>query len=56
MSRIISGKIRLNVQRVELGSVVEAETVRLSAEASSPQQVLDPLLVSYQVTQHACSR
>jgi len=30
MSRIISGKIRLNVQRVELGSVVEAavETVR----------------------------
>lgn len=47
MSRIISGKIRLNVQRVELGSVVEAavETVRLSAEAKEIrlQQVLDPL-------------
>jgi len=45
MSRIISGKIRLNVQHVELGSVVEAavETVRLSAEARTLQQVLDPL-------------
>lgn len=47
MSRIISGKIRLNVQRVDLGSVIEAavETVRLSAEAKEIrlQQVLDPL-------------
>ncbi|MBV8886089.1 MAG: PAS domain-containing protein [Chroococcidiopsidaceae cyanobacterium CP_BM_RX_35] len=47
MSRIISGKIRLNVQRVELGSVIEAavETVRLSAEVKAIrlQQVLDPL-------------
>ncbi len=47
MSRIISGKLRLNVQRVELGFVIEAavETVRLSAEAREIrlQQVLDPL-------------
>lgn len=47
MSRIISGKLRLNVQRVELGSVIEAavETVRLSAEAKKIrlQQVIDPV-------------
>ena len=47
MNRIISGKIRLNVQRVELGSVIEAalETVSLAAEAKDIrlQKVLDPL-------------
>lgn len=47
MSRIISGKLRLNVQRVELGAVIEAalETVRLSAEVKNIrlQKVLDPL-------------
>lgn len=47
MSRIISGKLRLNVQRVELSSVIAAalETVRLSAEAKNIrlQEVIDPL-------------
>lgn len=47
MSRIISGKLRLNIQHVELGSVIEAafETVRLSAEAKDIrlQKVIDPL-------------
>lgn len=47
MSLIISAKIRLNVQRIDLGSVVEAavETVRLSAEAKEIhlELVLDPL-------------
>lgn len=39
MSRIISGKIRLNVQQVDIKSVIEAalETVRLSAEAKGVQ-------------------
>ena len=39
MSRIISGKIRLNVQPVDIKSVIEAalETVRLSAEAKGVQ-------------------
>lgn len=37
MSRIISGKLRLNVQRVDLVAVIEAalETVRLSAETKN---------------------
>jgi CheY-like chemotaxis protein len=47
MSRIISGKLRLNVQRVDLVAVIEAaiETVRLSAGAKNIrlQKVLDPL-------------
>ena len=47
MSRVISGKLRLNVQRIQLGSVIEAalETVRLSAEAKDIhlQKILDPL-------------
>jgi PAS domain S-box-containing protein len=47
MNRIISGKIRLDVQRVDLVSVIEAalETVRLAAEAKEIrlQKVLDPL-------------
>lgn len=47
MSRIISGKLRLNVQPVELGTVIEAalETVRLSADAKNIrlQKVIDPL-------------
>jgi PAS domain S-box-containing protein len=39
MNRIISGKVRLNVQRVDMKSVIEAalETVRLSAEAKGVQ-------------------
>ncbi|TWH44096.1 PAS domain S-box-containing protein [Dulcicalothrix desertica PCC 7102] len=39
MSRIISGKIRLNVQQFDIKSVIEAalETVRLSAEAKGVQ-------------------
>ncbi|HEY9691950.1 MAG TPA: PAS domain-containing protein [Oculatellaceae cyanobacterium] len=45
MSRIISGKLRLNVQRVELATVIEAafETVRWSADAKNIrlQKVLD---------------
>ncbi|HEY9667093.1 MAG TPA: ATP-binding protein, partial [Coleofasciculaceae cyanobacterium] len=47
MNRIISGKIRLDVQRVDLVSVIEAalETVRLAAEAKEIrlQKVLDSL-------------
>jgi hypothetical protein len=47
MSRIISGKVRLDVQRVELASVLEAaiETVRPAADAKGVrlQAVLDPL-------------
>lgn len=47
MSRIISGKIRLDVQRVDLVSVIEAalETVRLAAQAKEIrlQKMLDPL-------------
>ena len=46
MSRIISGKLRLNVQRVNIGAVIESalETVRLSAEVKDIrlQKVLDP--------------
>lgn len=46
MSRIISGKIRLDVQRLELASVVSAavETVRATADAKGVrlQAVLDP--------------
>ena len=46
MNRIISGKLRLNVQRVELAAAIEAalETVRLSAEAKNIrlQKILDP--------------
>ncbi|MGB3207080.1 MAG: PAS domain-containing protein, partial [Crinalium sp.] len=45
MSRIISGKLRLNVQRVDLAGVIEAalETVRWSADAKNIrlQKVLD---------------
>ncbi|HEY9627855.1 MAG TPA: PAS domain-containing protein [Coleofasciculaceae cyanobacterium] len=45
MSRIISGKIRLDVQRIDLPAVIEAalETVRLAAEAKEIrlQKVLD---------------
>jgi len=45
MSRIISGKLRLNVQRVDLAAVIEAalETVRWSADAKNIrlQKVLD---------------
>ncbi|MBF2062942.1 MAG: PAS domain S-box protein [Calothrix sp. C42_A2020_038] len=39
MSRIISGKIRLDIQRVDIKSVIEAalETVRFSAEAKGVQ-------------------
>ncbi|OKH32714.1 hypothetical protein NIES2101_40510 [Calothrix sp. HK-06] len=48
MSRIISGKIRLNIQQVDMKSVIEAalETVRLSAEAKGIQlqTVFDQLL------------
>ncbi|BAZ08372.1 multi-sensor hybrid histidine kinase [Calothrix sp. NIES-4071] len=48
MNRIISGKIRLNVQRVDMKSVIEAalETVSLSAEAKGVQLqvVFDPLV------------
>jgi signal transduction histidine kinase/CheY-like chemotaxis protein len=47
MSRIISGKIRLEVQRVDLGPVIEAavESVRPAAEARGIrlQTVLDPI-------------
>ena len=47
MSRIISGKVRLDVQRVNLASVVEAavETVRHAADAKGVRLsvVLDPL-------------
>lgn len=47
MSRIISGKIRLDVQRVDLGSVVQTavETLRLAADAKGVRlcAVLDPL-------------
>ena len=47
MSRIISGKIRLDVQRVDLAAVVQAavETVRLPPEAKGIRlkPVLDPL-------------
>lgn len=48
MSRIISGKIRLNVQQVDIKSVIEAalETVRLSAEAKGiqVQTIFDQLI------------
>ncbi len=48
MNSIISGKIRLNVQRVDMKSVIEAalETVSLSAEAKGVQlqMVFDPLV------------
>lgn len=47
MSRIISGKVRLDVQRLELAPVVEAalDTVRPAADAKGirVQTVLDPL-------------
>ena len=47
MSRIISGKVRLDVQRIDLPPVVQAaiETVRPAAEAKGVrlQVVLDPL-------------
>src|SRR5580704_1820277 len=47
MSRIISGKVRLDVQRVDLSSVVRAavETARPTAEAKGVrlQTVIDPL-------------
>ena len=47
MSRILSGKVRLDVQRVELSSAIEAAlaTVKPAAEAKSIrlQAVLDPL-------------
>ena len=47
MSRIISGKVRLDVQRVDLSSVVQAavETARPTAEAKGVrlQTVIDPL-------------
>jgi signal transduction histidine kinase/CheY-like chemotaxis protein len=46
MSRIISGKVRLDVQRVELGDIVQAavETVRPTAAAKGVriQTVIDP--------------
>jgi signal transduction histidine kinase len=46
MSRIVSGKIRLDVQRVDLASIVEAavDSVRPSAEAKHIQMrtVIDP--------------
>ena len=47
MSRIISGKVRLNVQRVDLSSIVQAavETARPTAEVKGIglQTVIDPL-------------
>jgi PAS domain S-box-containing protein len=47
MSRIISGKVRLDVQRIDLSSIVEAavESVRPTAEAKGIrlQTVVDPL-------------
>ena len=47
MSRIIAGKVRLDVQRVDLAAVIEAavETVRPAADAKGVrlQVVLDPL-------------
>src|SRR6185437_13819527 len=47
MSRIISGKVRLNVQRVDLGEVIRQslETVKVAADAKDVriQSVLDPL-------------
>lgn len=46
MNRIVSGKLRLNVQQVDLASVIEAaiETVKLAAEAKEIrlQTVLNP--------------
>jgi PAS domain S-box-containing protein len=49
MSRILSGKLRLDVQRVDLASVIEAalETTRPAAEARAVrlQKVLDPAVV-----------
>jgi signal transduction histidine kinase/ActR/RegA family two-component response regulator len=46
MNRIVSGKLRLDVQRIDLGSIVEAavESVRPSAEAKSIRlrALLDP--------------
>lgn len=47
MSRILSGKVRLDVQKIELGTVLEAalETVRPTAQAKGVRlhAVLDPL-------------
>ena len=47
MSRIMSGKVRLNVQRVDLSSIVQAavETARPTAEAKGIrlQAIIDPL-------------
>jgi signal transduction histidine kinase/CheY-like chemotaxis protein len=47
MSRIISGKMRLDVQRVDLGAVIDAalESVKPAAEAKGMkvQKVIDPL-------------
>ena len=47
MSSIISGKVRLNVQRVDLSSIVQAavETARPTAEAKGIrlQTIIDPL-------------
>lgn len=47
MSRILSGKVRLDVQRIELGTVLEAalETVRPAAQAEGVKihSVVDPL-------------
>ena len=47
MSRIVSGKVRLDVQRIDLSSVVQAavETARPAAEAKGVrlQTVIDPL-------------
>jgi PAS domain S-box-containing protein len=49
LSRVISGKMRLNVQRVELAEIVDAaiETARFAAEAREIRlaKVLDPSIV-----------
>jgi PAS domain S-box-containing protein len=49
IGRVVSGKLRLNVQRVELVTAIEAamETARFAAEAKSirVQSVLDPSVV-----------
>jgi PAS domain S-box-containing protein len=49
LSRVVSGKLRLDVQRVDLASVIEAaiETAQPAADARSVrlQQVLDPGIV-----------
>ena len=60
MSRIISGKVRLEMQRIELHAVLSEsiETLRATAEAKGVclQAELDPLLDRSPGIRIACSR